>query len=214
MFNESWGAWISLIYITFPMIFLIFIYFCLHWGLHCWARAFSSCVELGLLFVVVTGFSLWWLLLLQRMGSRCERFSSCGTRASWLCGMEDLPRPGIQPLSPALAGGLLTTEPPGKSMIIFNSISLLSPNFFSLMIKCMAILSSSLKRYIMIYKNIWLMNAFYQRLGFSNFFYSLYHLFFPFKICRHYKAIRFHSKTGDAIDKVHMVFWWGLLKLG
>ena len=27
-------------------------------------------------------FSLWWLLLLQRMGSRCMGFSSCGTRAS------------------------------------------------------------------------------------------------------------------------------------
>ena len=25
-----------------------------------------------------TGFSLWWLLLLQRMGSRCAGFSSCG----------------------------------------------------------------------------------------------------------------------------------------
>ena len=26
----------------------------------------------------------------------------------------DLPRPGIEPLSPTLAGGLSTTEPPGK----------------------------------------------------------------------------------------------------
>ena len=29
--------------------------------------------------------------------------------------MWDLPRPGIELVSPALAGGFLTTEPPGKS---------------------------------------------------------------------------------------------------
>ena len=28
--------------------------------------------------------------------------------------MWDLPGPGIEPVSPALAGGLFTTEPPGK----------------------------------------------------------------------------------------------------
>ena len=29
--------------------------------------------------------------------------------------MWDLPGPGLEPVSPALAGGFLTTEPPGKS---------------------------------------------------------------------------------------------------
>ena len=29
--------------------------------------------------------------------------------------MRDLPRPGLEPMSPALAGGFLTTAPPGKS---------------------------------------------------------------------------------------------------
>ena len=29
-------------------------------------------------------------------------------------GMWDLPGPGIKPVSPALAGGFFTTEPPGK----------------------------------------------------------------------------------------------------
>ena len=50
--------------------------------------AFSSCSERGLLFVVVRGFSLQWLLLLQSTGSRhagsvvvaCG-LSSCGARA-------------------------------------------------------------------------------------------------------------------------------------
>ena len=31
------------------------------------------------------GFSLWWLLLLQSMGSRCTGFSSCGMQL-WLVG--------------------------------------------------------------------------------------------------------------------------------
>ena len=33
--------------------------------------------------------------------------------------MWDLPRPGIEPVSPALAGGFLTTDPPGKSRAHF-----------------------------------------------------------------------------------------------
>ena len=34
-------------------------------------------------------------------------------------GMWDLPRPGLEPVSPALAGRLLTTVPPGKSYDFF-----------------------------------------------------------------------------------------------
>ena len=44
-----------------------------------------------------------------------HRLSSCGARAQLLHGMWDLPRPGIEPVSPALAGRFLTTLPPGKS---------------------------------------------------------------------------------------------------
>ena len=74
------------------------------------------------------GFSLRWLLLLRSTGSRCagfsscgsqaleRRLSSCGARASLLCGMWDLPGPGLEPVSPALAGGFLTTVPPEKSL--------------------------------------------------------------------------------------------------
>ena len=43
------------------------------------------------------------------------RLRSCGARASLLRGMWDLPRPGLEPMSLALAGGFLTTELPGKS---------------------------------------------------------------------------------------------------
>ena len=38
----------------------------------------------------------------------------CGSRAELLHGMRDLPGPGIERMSPALQGGLLTTGPPGK----------------------------------------------------------------------------------------------------
>ena len=35
-----------------------------------------------------------------------------------LHGMWDLPRPGLEPVSPALAGRFLTTVPPGKSLFL------------------------------------------------------------------------------------------------
>ena len=40
--------------------------------------------------------------------------SSCGTQTQLFCSMWDLPGPGIEPLSPALAGAFFTTQPPGK----------------------------------------------------------------------------------------------------
>ena len=43
------------------------------------------------------------------------RLSSCGAQAQLLHSMWDLPGPGIKPMSPALAGGFLTTAPPRKS---------------------------------------------------------------------------------------------------
>ena len=86
------------------------------------------------------GFSLQWLLLLQSTGSRhmgfssCGsralecRLSSCGARAHLLHGMWDLPGPGLEPVSPALVGRFLTTEPPGKPSFIYSSVYLLIPN--------------------------------------------------------------------------------------
>ena len=73
-----------------------------------------------------SGFSLWWPPLLRSTGSRCAGFSSCGpqalerklsscgAQAQLLHGMWDLPGPGPEPVSPALAGRFLTTVPPGK----------------------------------------------------------------------------------------------------
>ena len=78
-------------------------------GLRFCARAFSSCGEQGPLFIAVRRpFTVAASLVAER------RLSSCGSRAQLLRGMWDLPRPGLEPVSPALAGRFLTTAPPGK----------------------------------------------------------------------------------------------------
>ena len=75
-------------------------------GLGFCARAFSSCGTWGPLTIVAS------LVAEHRLQTR--RLSSCGSWAQLLRGMWDLPRPGLEPVSPALAGRLSTTAPPGK----------------------------------------------------------------------------------------------------
>ena len=60
-----------------------------------------------------------------------RRLSSCGSRAQLLHGMWDLPRPGLEPVSPALAGRFSTTAPPGKPGAIYL-IKLLFKLFFKI----------------------------------------------------------------------------------
>ena len=48
-----------------------------------------------------------------------RRLSSCGSRAQPLRGMWDLPRPGLEPVSPALAGRFSTTALPEKPLNTF-----------------------------------------------------------------------------------------------
>ena len=83
-------------------------------GLRCWAWASLVVASGGYPTLRCVGFSLWWLLLQQSTGFRRAGFSSCGTGAQLLHGMWDLPGPGLEPVSPALAGGFLTTAPPRK----------------------------------------------------------------------------------------------------
>ena len=64
-------------------------------GLRCCPRAFSSC---GV------------------RASHCGGFSCCGAWAQLPCRIWNLPRPGTEPMSSALAGRFLTTGPPEKSM--------------------------------------------------------------------------------------------------
>ena len=67
-------------------------------------------------------FSSQWLLL---WSSLTVGFSSHGAQAWLPLGMWNLPRPGIELVSPALAGGFLITGPPGKSPKYFKLISVL-----------------------------------------------------------------------------------------
>ena len=78
------------------------------------ARAFSSCGEWGPLFIAVRGPLTIVASLAAEQRLQTLRLSSCGSRAQLLCGMWDPPRPGLEPVSPALTGRLSTTEPPGK----------------------------------------------------------------------------------------------------
>ena len=64
------------------------------------------------------GLSLSWLLVAEHR-LQTLRLSNCGSRAELLRGMWDLPRPGLEPTSPALAGRFSTTAPPGKPKNIF-----------------------------------------------------------------------------------------------
>ena len=56
---------------------------------------------------------------LSSRGSRAveRRLNTCGTRAQLIRGMWDPPGPGLEPTSPALAGRLPATAPPGKSQL-------------------------------------------------------------------------------------------------
>ena len=67
-------------------------------------RAFSSCGKWGPLFIVVHGpLTIVASLVAEHRLQTC-RLSNCGSRAQLLSGMWDLPRPGLEPVSPALAG--------------------------------------------------------------------------------------------------------------
>ena len=75
-------------------------------GLRFCVRAFSNCGKWGPLFIAAS------LVAGHRLQTR--RLSSCGSRAQLLRGMWDPPRPGLEPVWPALAGRFSTTAPPGK----------------------------------------------------------------------------------------------------
>ena len=113
----------------FPLFFN-FIYFLAALGLRCCAWAFSSCSKWGLLFVALHGLLIAVASLVAEHGLQASGLqqlqhtvsvvvarglSSYGARAQLLQGMWYLPGPGLEPVSPALAGRFLTTAPPGKS---------------------------------------------------------------------------------------------------
>ena len=100
-------------------------------GLRFCARAFSSCGERGPLFIAVQGAALHrgaraFTIMAPPVAEhrlQTRRLSSCGSRAYLLRGMWDLPRPGLEPVSPALAGRFSTTAPPGKPLQLILAVS-------------------------------------------------------------------------------------------
>ena len=79
-----------------------------------YARAFFSCGKRGPLFIAVRGpLTIAASPIVEHRLQTC-RLSNCGSLAQPLRGMRDPPRPGLEPVSPALAGRLPTTAPPGK----------------------------------------------------------------------------------------------------
>ena len=97
------------------LFFLKFIYlFMAVLGLRFCARAFSSCSKRGPLFIAVRGPLTIAASLVAEHRLQMRRLSNCGSWAQLLHGMWDPPRPGLEPVSPALAGRFSTTAPPGK----------------------------------------------------------------------------------------------------
>ena len=86
-------------------------------GLRFCARAFSSCDEQGPLFTAVRGPLTIVSSPAAEHRLQTRRLSNCGSRAQLLRGMWDPPRPGLEPVPPALAGRFSTTAPPGKPCI-------------------------------------------------------------------------------------------------
>ena len=83
-------------------------------GLRFCARTFSICSERGPLFIAVRRPLTIVASPVAEHRLQTRRLSSCGSRTQLLRGMWDLPRPGLEPVSPALAGRFSTTAPPGK----------------------------------------------------------------------------------------------------
>ena len=98
-------------------------------GLRFCARALPSCGKRGPLLIAVRWPLTTAASLVAEHRLQTRRLSNCGSRAQPLRGMWDPPRPGLEPVSPALAGRPSTTAPPGKPWrcIFTPSVPLWSP---------------------------------------------------------------------------------------
>ena len=122
---------------SFFFFYFLFLYlFLAVLGLRFCARAFSSCGKWGPLFIAVRRPLTIAASLVAKHRLQTRRLSSCGSRTQSLHGMWDLPRPGLGPVSPALAGRFSTTAPPGKPQIFFFFIALIPTGMIHL-IRCL-----------------------------------------------------------------------------
>ena len=114
IFTNFWPWYSFLFYsILFIHSFIhLFIYGCV--GSSFLWEGFLQLWQVGPLFMAVRGPLTIAASPVAEHRLQSRRLSSCGSRAQLLCGMWDLPRPGLEPVSPALAGRFSTTAPPGK----------------------------------------------------------------------------------------------------
>ena len=110
--------------------------------------------------------------------------------------MWDLPRPGLEPMSPALAGRLSMTAPPGKPLIFFwfyVSLSLVFSACYHWWICLLVWLLSSFFLYIQIY--IYIFFSFFSFCEFVCVFFFVWSCLysFAFTICPRVLTVCFYS---------------------
>ena len=115
-FSARLGKWVNYLIFFYLFIYLFIYLFLAALGLRFCARAPSSCGKRGPLFIAMRGPLTVAAPLVAEHRLQTRRPSSRGSRAQPLRGMWDPPRPGPEPVSPALAGRLPTTAPPGKPL--------------------------------------------------------------------------------------------------
>ena len=134
---------------VFFFLNLLFIFAVL--GLRFCARAFSSCGKWGPLFIAVRGPLTIAASLVAEHRLQTRRLSSCGSRAQLLHSIWDLPRPGLEPMCPALAGRFSTTAPPGKPKISVLYGSLNKLIFKEFLVQCKTHLLTFHKQHLLLF---------------------------------------------------------------
>ena len=106
---------------SFPSFLPSFLLPSLHWVFKA-AHGFSVVSESGV-------YSLYGA---RALGAGLQLFVVLGHGCSAACGVL-VPEPGIEPVSPALAGGVSTTGPPGKSLalLLYEGVVLHGASMFS-----------------------------------------------------------------------------------
>ena len=137
-------------------------------GLRFCARAFSTCSKRGPLFIAVRGPLTIAASLVAEHRLQTRRLSNHGSWAQPLRGMWDLPRPGLEPMSHALAGRFSTTAPPGKPPTAYVLIRVFAVVVYVFCFICFLLLSYLSSLYILDINplsDIWFANIFSYLVG-------------------------------------------------
>ena len=132
-----------LIHSFFKKLFCLFIFGCAgSWLLH-WSRLLTAVsslvVEHGLYGAQASVAGVHGLRSCSAWALE-HVLSSCGAQAQLLLSMQDLPQPGVEPMSPALVSGFLSTVPPGSLVCNFNLAVIFSQHFGHIIFPFIAVL--------------------------------------------------------------------------